>query len=172
MDAERDKKAKGRGIQWPLLIVGLLGAHVAGMVSAVVLINHRTRTLGVVDDYYGRAVRWDEHLKRVRESEKLGWQVRVEAADEVDRAGGRAVTFVLTDAAGKAVEGATLDVTCTHPAHADVPAHYAFPASADGRFSHVLPMPYQGFYDVTVTAKAGGKTFETTTTQWVNTSRG
>ena len=161
---------RGRNLRWPALIVGLLATHVAGMVFAVSLINHRTHTLGVVDNYYDQAVRWDEHQALVRSSHQLGWQVKIEPATEIDPAGQRAVTFTLTDAAGAPVSNATLDVTCAHPAHADAPAHLTFPASPDGRFSQSLPMRYQGFYDFTLTAKSGDKTFVTTTTQWVNTN--
>lgn len=157
-----------RHVRWPLLIVGLLATHVAGMVFAVSLINHRTRTLGVVDDYYDRAVKWDEHQAIVRASKELGWHVTIDPAATVDPAGRRNITFTLTDAAGAPIPSATLDVTCTHPAHADAPARYAFPASPDGKFSQTLPMRYEGFYDFTLTANANGKTFETTLTQWVN----
>jgi nitrogen fixation protein FixH len=173
MSDSKSKVADGGkrwGIRWPLIVVGLLAAHVGGMVYAVALINHRTRTLGVVDNYYDQAVRWDEHQALMRESRALGWQVKIEPATEIDPAGRRAVAFTLTDAAGYPVTDATLDVTCIHPAHADAPVQASFPASKDGRFTQVLPMRYEGFYDFNVTAKAaGGKTFVTTVTQWVST---
>src|SRR4051812_35012448 len=92
-----------RNFRWPLLIVGLLSAHVIGMLAAVVLINYRTRSLGLVDNYYDLAVHWDQHQALVRASRQLGWQLKIDPAVEVDRAGQRVVTFTLTDAAGKAI---------------------------------------------------------------------
>src|SRR3954464_1159821 len=127
--------APTRTFRWPLLIVGLPATHVAGMLYAVALINHRTRSLGVVDNYYDQAVHWDQHRALLRASQRLGWQVQIAPSAEVDRDGRRAVTFTLTDAAGHAIPDATFDVTCTHPAHANAPAHHAFPASPDGIFS-------------------------------------
>ena len=63
----RSIEARTRGTsRWPFIIVGLLGAHVGGMVYAVCFINHRTRSLGVVDDYYTQAVKWDEHRATVQ----------------------------------------------------------------------------------------------------------
>lgn len=169
MHTTPNKQPVRGALRWPLIIVGLLAAHVGGMVYAVTLIHHRTRSLGVVDDYYGRAVRWDEHQALLRGSRELGWHVTIAPSTEIDPAGQRVITFTLTDAAGKPVTNATLDVTCTHPAHADAPAHATFPASGDGRYSRTLPMRYQGFYDFSVTAKVGDKTFVTTAIQWVDT---
>src|SRR5262249_34729893 len=148
---------KHRRSIWPIIIVGLLCAHVGGMVWAVVLINHRTKDLGVVDNYYDAAVHWDQHQKLVRESEKLGWQIKIEPVRD-------GVNFILTDAAGKPIEGAALEVTAIQPAHPDAPVTFTL-APRQSHYSQ--PLKYEGFYDFSIKATAGEKIFVTKVTQWV-----
>ena len=158
--ADLTSQSRSSAWRWPLLVVCLLAAHVAAMMTAVVVINRRTPTLGVVENYYDRAVNWDRQLAVVRASKELGWQVKVET--------GAVVRFTLTDAAGRPIKGATLDVTAIHAAHSETPVKATFAASDDGIFGGELSMKHEGFYDFTVTARVGETVFVTTVTQWVS----
>jgi len=160
------------GGRWPFIILGLLSAHVLLMLVAVTIAIHDP-SFSVEPNYYQKGLSWDESRAQLRASEKLGWQVHVEASESVDPLGRRAVSFVLTDSAGKAIEGATLSVDYFHHAHAEQDFQ-ATPASdpSDGRrFSQVLPMRYAGTWEFHFIAKARGKTFIASSTEYVTNAR-
>ena len=152
--------------RWPWIIVGLLGGHVLLMVAAVTIATH-DRSFAVVPNYYQRAVNWDQTQAEKRASEKLGWHVRVEASSRVDPIGRRAVSFVLADADGKALDHAVLDVEYFHHAHGDEDKQVKLtPDATDpSRFTVLLPMRYPGNWEFHFTATAGGKTFVSAATE-------
>lgn len=160
------------GKKWPYIILGLLGAHVLTMIIAVT-IAVRDPSFSVEPNYYQKGLNWDAERAQLHASEKLGWQVRVEASDVVDPLGRRAVSFVLTDASGKAVQGAALTVNYFHHAHADseLEATPASEASDARRFTQVLPMRYAGLWEFHFTAKAGGQTFIASSTQVISNAK-
>lgn len=157
---------------WPWFIVALLASHVLAMVVAVT-IAVRDRSFAVVPNYYDRAVNWDEEQAKFRASEKLGWQVQVEAAGQVDPLGRRVVSFVLTDSRGHAISGATLQVEYFHEAHGDEDHDVELTpdASDPTRFTRLLPMRYAGEWEFHFTANAGGQTFVAKQTQTLSNAR-
>lgn len=88
---------------FPWLVVGLLCAHVAGMVVAV-FVAMGDRTFVPLPDYYGRAIRWDQSQDAARQSDALGWS-RKFSISPPDSTGKRTITVDVTDAARKAVSG-------------------------------------------------------------------
>lgn len=155
--------------RWPLILVGLLAGHAAIMVVAVAIATN-DKSFAVPPDYYGRAVHWDEHQAALRASEQLGWRVTVEAANEVDARGRRIAAFRLIDATGNPIPGATMEVSYYHHAHGRDVQRLELKAAdtADPRrFSGAFPLRYDGFWEFEFTAKARGKTFIASTTQWI-----
>ena len=162
--------AKGRGKQskWPLLVMALLGGHVAILV-AVVVVATRDPSFAVTPNYYENAVNWDRSQAQKRASAKLGWKLEIVAADEADAKGRRAVTFALTDPTGAAIGNATLTVTCFHHARATEPTRLNMMTAADGRAIQLLPIRHAGFWDFQCNAVApDGRMFTATVTQYVN----
>lgn len=158
---------------WPWFIVALLGSHVLAMVVAVT-IAVRDRSFAVVPNYYQRAVNWDEEQAKFRASEMLGWRVAVETSGHVDPFGRRAVSFVLSDAQGHAIPGATLQVEYFHEAHGDEDHDVKLtPDAADPtRFTCLLPMRYAGEWEFHFTANAGNQSFVAKQTQTVSNASG
>jgi nitrogen fixation protein FixH len=154
-------------LRWPLIIVALLGGHVALMLTAAA-IAVRDRSFAVVPNYYQSALHWDQQQAERRVSAELGWKVQVEPAAQVDPTGGRAVRFVLRDAGNKPIEGATLSLRYYHHAHASDAAEIRLAREEQGVFSTTLPMRYAGFWQFDVTAEARGRTFTTSLTQYVS----
>lgn len=155
---------------WPFIIVGLLAAHVTGMAIAFT-IAQRDRSFLVVPNYYEKAQHWDQARAERAASEKLGWKVSAEASLQVDKQGRRAVSFLLTDAAGRAVNGASLRVDYFHHAHPDQQQWVQLsPDSTDARrFTVMIPMSYTGLWEFHFTATAGAATYVATQTQYVLT---
>lgn len=158
--------------KWPWIIVGLLGGHVTIMIIAVTIAVH-DRSFSVVPNYYQRAVNWDQTQAEKRASEKLGWRVRVEASEQVDPLGRRAISFVLSDAQGKPIDHARMSVEYFHDAHGDEEKQVKLTPDArdPSRFSAVLPMRYAGDWEFTFTVTAQGKTFVSHEIEFLNNAR-
>ena len=154
------------GRKWPWIVVGLLSVHVAGMVTAAMIATH-DRSFAVVDNYYEKAVHWDQSQALLRASREMGWKVEIKASDRVDPLGRRRVDFVVTDAQGRAIPGAVLTVEYFHDAHGNETRKVTL--SADGNdpthFGAVLPMRYAGAWEYQVTVTAGDKTYVEKKTQ-------
>ncbi|MEL6544011.1 MAG: FixH family protein [Myxococcota bacterium] len=65
--------SKANGNHWPWLLAGLLLSGVA-MNIAMVLRASNDPSFAVEEDYYQKAVNWDEYREQLRKSEALGWQ--------------------------------------------------------------------------------------------------
>ena len=171
-DAGHEHPARKRRPLWPFIIVGLLATHVTGMVIAFT-IAQRDSSFLVVPNYYDKAQHWDQARAEQRASEKLGWQVKVNAAKSADEQGRRLVSFVLTDAAGLAPRNASLRVDYFHHAHPDQQRYVELsPDSNDARrFTAMLPMRYAGIWELHFTATAGGQTYVTTQTEFLGEVR-
>ena len=161
------QKPRRRSI-WPFIIVGLLGAHVVGMMVAVAITRH-DRTFLVVPDYYDKAQHWDAAQAEKRSSASLGWTLQLGPAPAVDDHGNRSVLITLADANGQAIPGLTLTLDYFHHAHPDEQHKILLTASAaDGRnFSSLLPMSYEGVWEFHFTGHAGDKTFVETQTTYL-----
>ena len=158
--------AQKRRSLWPYLIVGMLAAHVAGMVVAFT-ITMRDKTFLVVPDYYDRAQHWDAAQAERRASAALGWKLQLEPGKAVDEHGNRAVKVTLADAQDHAIAGLKLRLEYFHHAHPDQQHKLDLTADPnDGRiFGAALPMSYSGVWEFHLTGQAGDKRFvETQTT--------
>ena len=157
--------------KWPFIVVGLLLAHV-GLMTAAVMLATRDKSFAVTPDYYEQALHWDRDQAAKRASEKLGWKLEIQPADQVDPLGRRAATLALTDATGKPIPDAAIEIVYFHHSHAASPLTLKAVTGADGRATQSVPMRYSGFYDFRCTATAGGKTFVSTITQFVGAAAG
>ena len=146
--------------RWPWIIVGMLGSHVLIMIVAVTIAVH-DRSFAVVPNYYQRGINWDAEQAILRSSAKLGWHINVLTSDQVDPTGKRAVRFELTDAAGRAVPGAVIELEYFHEAHGDEDrtVNLTPDPSDPAHFSAVLPMRYAGEWEFHYNITAGPQTY-------------
>ena len=165
---EESNKTKRRS-PWPWIIVGLLLCHVTLMVAAAAIAT-RDPSFAVVPNYYEKGVNWDKTQAEKRASDKLGWKLTIEPSTHPDARGQRTVQVGLTDAAGHAVSAAKIEFDYFHDSHANEQKNVTL-ALEDGKARQTLAMPYTGFWEFHATATAEGKTFVSTTTQWVETER-
>ena len=159
LDATGSNLLRKRSL-WPWAIIGMLGFHVLIMMAATVLATHG-HGFAVVPDYYQRGLHWDAEQAVLRASDKLGWHVDVVAGTRADATGQRAVRFVLTDKAGKAVPNAQLDVEYFHHANADKSRLLTLSPDSDDPtcFTQMLQMPHAGTWEFHFRITAGDKTF-------------
>ena len=169
--SEIDRPArKGRYWTWPLIVVGLLLGHVSIMVTAVILATG-DKSFAVLPNYYDKAVNWDKNQAELRASEKLGWQVTVIPSPDVDPTGHRAVNVTVVDAVGQPVADATVELTWYHHKRPNDLLKASLHTDAAGRASETVVMRGEGFYQVNVTATAGGHRFVTALTPFVSNGK-
>ena len=163
---------RNRRSPWPWIIVGMLLTHVVIMVVAMMIAVH-DKSSAIVPNYYERAVNWDAEQAKYRASEKLGWHVEMEAAEQVDPLGRRVVRFILTDAHGRAIPSAVIDLEYFHDAHGNEDRTVTLKSdSTDPRyFTALLPMRYAGEWELHYTITAGKQSFIGKQQAYVNNAR-
>jgi nitrogen fixation protein FixH len=161
---------KPRHWKWPLIVVGLLLGHISIMVTAVVLATS-DKSFAVLPDYYQKAVNWDKDQADLRASAKLGWQAILVPSPEVDPTGRRSIALTLTDAGGRPIANADVEVAAYHQARPNEVIQTTFHTDASGQASQALVMRREGFYQIGITARAGTQRFVTAMTPFVSNAK-
>lgn len=138
-----------KGMGWPIGIVAILLASVAGNV-AVIMITKDDPSFSVEPDYYRKAVEWDSTAARKARSDALDWHVaaRVEAGTGAQSQ----LTLDLTDAQGAIVRDATLRGSLLHIARGDDVQQVTFAQTDNGAYVASVPMERAGVWELRLTA--------------------
>jgi len=148
----------GRGWAWApaVLLVSLIGTQIG--VLAVVLDDP---TFSTEPDYYRKAVDWDAHMARNRESQALGWRARARVEPGPDTAGPRSVLAItLTGPDGEPLRGARVRVLAFHNAHAAQPLALTLGEALPGEYRAELGAVRAGLWELRLAAARGAEAFE------------
>jgi len=157
-----------RGRFWPILIVGLLSAHVVGMVSTAVLVSRNRGEMAVIPDYYRKAQAWDAYKQQLTASDKLNWNVEIQPVAALDPLGRQQLRIALTDSGGAPINPTVMQIHCFHLSHGDEAATYVPPADPTGGRLIPIPAHREGFWQFDITAQSGSKVYIKTITQYVD----
>jgi len=100
--------------RWPMIIIGMLFAHVLLMMTCVVIVLQRPGESAIISDYYNKAQAYDYYKQQLTASQKLGWKTDLEQTDQTDGLGHRRMTLSLSDSKNQPLAGATVNVHCFH----------------------------------------------------------
>ncbi len=139
------------GLAWPLILGGLLTAHVVTMLAFVWIANSNP-SYAVEKDYYQKALEWDSHRAREAASAALGWTVKVSV--DRDAPEGPVLRVRLTGPEGP-VTGASLHVEAFHMAHSADPLEARLRESGPGLYTAAMPMRHNGKWEVRLVADRG-----------------
>jgi nitrogen fixation protein FixH len=139
--------------RWGLVVVGLLCAHVSGMILAV-RIATGDPTFTSVPDYYQRAVAWDDQAASQRASDALGWQAELSSSALGDR-----LVLVVRDAHGAPVDGLVGTVSAYHHARTRDVFEAPLTARGDGTYFAAIAVGAPGAWQVALRAERGGEVF-------------
>lgn len=143
-------------IRWPLGIGLIIAVHIAAMVGLVAVATGDPSHY-VEEDYYERALRWDEHMAQERKNAALGWRAAVAIADPVP---GRAtLTVRLTDRHAEPVAGAEVRVVTFAVARAGRRLRARLAEAGAGRYAARLPIARPGRWEVRLTVTRRGERF-------------
>ncbi|HET9624939.1 MAG TPA: FixH family protein [Kofleriaceae bacterium] len=134
--------------KWLIAIGGLLAGNVIGVTTLAVVAN--AGPAQIIPDYDVKAVRFDSELTRDAASRRLGWQAQLALTGETLEAR-------LRDAAGQPIEGARVEITGYHRAHAAATLDVVLAPSGDGYRGALRSQ--RGTYDLTVVVDARGEHF-------------
>lgn len=148
-----------KGMGWPIGVVVILAATVAGNIGVIVLTKDDP-SFAVEPDYYRKAVSWDSTQARIAESNALAWSVSAEVAN--DSAGENVLTLQLLDHAGVAVRDAQLTGELLHVARANAVQSVVFLETADGRYAVTVPMDRPGVWELRLAAVRAADRFQQT----------
>ena len=146
-------KALPPHIAWPLFVVGLL---VLGVTYSmwVVFASRSDGGVQIIENYYEKAVDWDNRQKIIQASEAMGWHVEItpEQASSLLPAGGLRVIF--KDSAGLLLEGLTATVKASRPQTTRVIREMELQSvsGAPGEYFHQFPEMGPGLWDFEITA--------------------
>jgi hypothetical protein len=144
-------------IGWPLFIVGLLSISIFAASYTFVAANSGAGAQ-VVEDYYQRALDWDEEVNRRQNAERMGWNLTVTVSDTVQN-GLRAVYLDITDDSGLALEGVYGTVRAYRPHLSNAVAEVPLVAVSEqaGRYRQMLPAAATGLWDFELRARTNGE---------------
>ncbi|MEO1718210.1 MAG: FixH family protein [Planctomycetota bacterium] len=143
---------------WPGMVFGLIGISLT-LMSITFYLAVSDESFGVEEDYYAKAVSWDESAADLAASRALGWNVDVTISPDLDLSGKRGVMVVLTDAQGEAVEAGVAPVFAFHHARRKQPVEFELARIARGRFSAGAPLERNGLWQVRLRFERGHDVF-------------
>ena len=147
-------------IAWPLFIVGLLSMSVATVAITVVA----ARSDGgpqVIDDYYQKAVNWDETVALQAASDALGWQAEVVILPSHEAS--RPVEITLRDREGLPITEAQGTIRAFRPHRAEAVAERPLSAVTEtpGLYRQAFPIQQAGLWDFEIIATQDSLRFQT-----------
>jgi nitrogen fixation protein FixH len=139
---------------------------------ATVWVATTNPSYAVEDDYYQKALHWDQRRAQQRANDELGWSVTLAVSGPRTASDPASLELVLTDRDGRPVDGAAVSVEAFHNARADRILRAPLGGSGGGRYSSNLAMRRPGVWEFRITATRGETTFTHRETRYVPLDRG
>ncbi len=150
-------------IAWPLFVVCLLVLGV-GIGMWVVVASLSDGGAQVVENYYQKAVEWDDRNVLVRQSDAVGWKVTLEyvAAVSADKPGGLEIQF--QDAEGQPITGLKGIVRAYRPQATKALGELTITGvpGRPGVYTDAFPAASAGLWDFEIEVERDGFSFRKT----------
>ena len=151
-------------LRWPVLIIAALAIHVVVSLLTVVVATSNP-SYAVEEDYYQKALAWDERRVQDRHNRELGWQLEVEVAPAAAAGSDPSLVVRLTDGNGQPLDGARVAVAAFHNARADQILRAELAATGGGVYACPLAMRRSGRWELRFTVDCDGERFTRTITR-------
>ena len=146
-------------IVWPGFVIALLGMSITMGTITVLAATRDPASFAVIDDYYEKGLRWDEHKAQLAQNSELGWEVAVEVG-EPDALGRRPLVVMVLDREGVPIEDARIEASIYHHAAAKrVETLTLEPGALPGQYQAQADITRQGLWQILLTVSARGKSF-------------
>ncbi|MEO1584298.1 MAG: FixH family protein [Planctomycetota bacterium] len=143
---------------WPGIIFGLISISMTLMTITFVLAITDS-SFGLEEDYYAKAVAWDDTSSILARSNSLGWSAAITISDSLDERGNRGVMIVLTDSQGDNVDASLVEAMTFHHARRTETLAPTFARIGPGRFSAGAPLTRPGIWQFRLRFEKGSEVF-------------
>jgi len=163
--ATSNAAAHEKRVFWPFpgLVFVLIGLSLT-IAAVTVTLATNDPSFGVEEDYFAKAVAWDETAAQQSKNRELGWEATAELSGSLDGRGERAVTVLLRDREGAAVEGASVEVFAFHNARRKETLSFELVEIAPGRYAGGAPMVREGQWTLRLSVSRGEDVFTSSVT--------
>lgn len=134
--------------------------------AVTVTLATRDPSFGLEEDYFAKAVAWDETAQQMEHNRQLGWDAAVELSSALDGRGERSVTVLLRDAEGGALAGAKVEVFAFHNARRRETQAFEMVEIAPGRYTAGAAMEREGQWTLRLRVVRGDEVFTATKPGW------
>ena len=153
-------------VRWPAFIAGALALQVLASIVTIYLATSNP-SYAVEDDYYQKALAWDDRRAQERRNLELGWTLKFEVTPATVAADRAVLSVDLGDAGGAPVDGALLTVEAFHNARADDLLGARLGDRGDGRYAVAMPITRGGVWEFRFVAERGEDRFTHTETRYM-----
>jgi hypothetical protein len=154
-----------KGSLWPWIIGAALALHVV-ISLVVVAIATTDSSYAVEEDYYQKAVNWDEKRAQDRTNAELGWSLEFEVAPPLRPGEQPTLEVRLADVAGEPLTDATVSLETFHKARGDDVIRIGINAAdGPGLYAARPAMRRNGLWELRFTVDRGGNRFTHTETR-------
>ena len=160
-----------KGSLWPWIIAGALALHVVASL-VVVFVAASNSSYAVEEDYYQKALHWNDKRAQDRTNEELGWILNLTVRPAATPEEEPTLEVNLTDASGEPIDGAVVAVETFHNARADDILRANLDAIGEGVYRTALPMRHNGRWELRFTVDRGQENFTHTETRHLFVERG
>lgn len=148
---------KPRGATWPIAMATMLGISVAANVW-IIRIANADPAFAIEENYYERALRWDDELAQRARNDSLGWQL-LPSLSALSSDSGAELRVSLRDASGAPVAADSVAVRALHNARAGAPLDATLTRRPDGDYVVRLPMRRPGLWELRFDVRRGADRF-------------
>lgn len=165
--ATNDAATAPKRVFWPFpgLVFVLIGLSLT-IAAVTVMLATNDPSFGVEEDYFAKAVAWDETAVQQAKNRELGWEAAAELSESLDGRGERAVTVLLRNRDGATVGGAKVEVFAFHNARRKETLSFELVEIAPGRYAGGEPMVREGKWTLRLSVTRGEDVFTASVTGW------
>lgn len=162
--SENRKGGRKKGWYWPWAIG--LGLFVGSVVPSFFLVYFSINdpSFAVEDDYYRKALDWDQTMEQMRVNKALGWSLDLDLERVAGDDGTRALGLRVLDDQGNALQGCRVSMLYFHNARAQM--RFEETVAGEGPvYETRLPMQRPGIWEMRFTVQRGDATYTETLTR-------
>ena len=156
-------------IRWPAFVAGALALQVVSSLVTIYLATTNP-SYAVEDDYYRKALRWDETRAQTARNLELGWRLEFDVSLAQAPGDSAMVLVTIRDHDGGPVEGSTVTLEAFPNARADDILRASFISAAGGRYRAELPMRRTGVWEFRYVVTNGASVFTHTEKRYITAS--
>lgn len=146
-----------RGTMWPVAMGTILAIGVAANIW-LIRVASADPSFAVEENYYQKALRWDEELAQRARNDSLGWIVEPELT-QTSHDDGATLRVTIRDASGLPVQAGTVRVRAMHVARAAHVLEAELTPSPGGGYVTRLPIDRSGLWELRLEAWRGADRF-------------